>query len=87
MPIRHDALLTRIEDACRLPVTARGAGNILRLGDVTDSVRGIDPYEGVLVGPADPYIRPRRQVPPEASEWKPLLDKTSFVGRYELRWG
>ncbi len=85
--IRHDTLLERIEEACRVRSTGRGAGTILTLDDVTLSAHGIKPYEGVREGPADPYIRSRREVPPGEPAWKPLLDATAFVGHYELRWG
>ncbi len=85
--IHHDTLLDRIEEACQVRSTGRGMRVILTLGDVTDSAHGIKPYEGEREGPANPYIRLRREVPPDAPEWKPLLDKTAFIGRYELNWG
>lgn len=85
--IRHDPLLTHIEMACRVYPTARGEGVILTVGDVAATAHGIKPYEGTRDGPSNPYIQPRREVPPDEPEWKMLLDATAYVGRYEMRWG
>ena len=87
MNFRFDDLLQKIEDACEVPVNGSGAKKVLRLGDITDSSPGIDPYETEADGKANFYIKPRREVPANEAEWKPLLDTTAFVGRYELRWG
>jgi len=85
MNIRYDELLQRIEDACRIPTN--GGTKVLRLGDVTESSPGIDPYKTSKDGRVNLYIKPRRIIPTNETDWKPLLDKTGFVGRYELRWG
>jgi type I restriction enzyme M protein len=85
MNIRYDELLQRIEDACRIPTN--GGTKVLRLGDVTESSPGIDPYKTSKDGRVNLYINPRRIIPTHETDWKPLLDKTGFVGRYELRWG
>lgn len=85
MTIRYDDLLKQIEDACRIRVN--GATKVLRLGDVTDSSPAIDPYKTATEGEANNYIKTRRAIPPDEIEWKPLLDSSSFIGRYELRWG
>ncbi len=87
--IRHDVLLQQIEDACRVPVNSNGGSTtkMLRLGDVTESTQGIIPYKTRAEGQANRYIKPHRQVPPAENNWKPLLDGSAFVGRYELRWG
>lgn len=89
MNIRQDRLLQQIEDACRVPVGANGAEvtKVLRLGDVTDSSQGIIPYKTKAEGAANLYIRPRRSAPLAEGDWKPLLESSGFVGRYELRWG
>lgn len=87
MNIRHDPLLQGIEDACRVPVGSNGATRVLRLGDVTDSSQGIIPYYTRAEGSANPYIRSKSRVPRGEPEWKPLLDASGFIGRYELRWG
>lgn len=92
--IRHDVLMQKIEEACVITVHSNGNGNgngsattkILRLVDVADSTQGIIPYHTKTEGKANPYIRTRRNVPPNEPEWKPLLDGNAFVGRYELRW-
>lgn len=84
--IRHDTLLQQIEDACRVPVNGNGKTKVLRLQDVTESTQGIIPYHTKAEGAANPYIKPRKDVPPDEPEWKPLLDGRSFIGRYELQW-
>lgn len=85
--IRFDALLQKIEDACEVPANGTGAKKVLRLGDVTDSSQGIIPYYTRAEGQANLYIKPRRDVPANELGWKPLLDSSSSVGRYSLRWG
>ncbi len=84
--IRYDALLQQIEDACRIPINGGPATMVLRLGTVTESSQGIIPYKTQEEGKANAYIKPRREVPPTETDWKPLLDGDSFIGRYELRW-
>ncbi len=87
--IRHDTLLQQIEDACRVPTNGNGGNGktkVLRLQDVTESTQGIIPYHTREEGTANLYIRPRRNIPPNKPEWKPLLDGRSYLGRYELRW-
>ncbi len=86
--IRYDALMHRIEEACRLSIQNNGVTTkILRLGDITESSQGIIPYKTKAEGQANLYIKNRRDVPINETDWKPLLDGTSFIGRYELRWG
>ena len=84
MPIRFDALLAQTERACEVP-TPTGP-KVLRLGDVTESTAGIDPYKTEEQGRENKYIKPRTDLY-DRSGWKKLLDTDSFVGRYELRWG
>lgn len=60
---------------------------MLRLKNVTDSSQGIIPYKTEADGKSNLYIRPLRDVPNDAPEWKPLLDSSGFIGRYELRAG
>ncbi len=87
--IRYDALLQQIEDACRVPVNGNGGSTtrVLRLNYVTESTQGIIPYHTKAEGKANSYIKTRRDVPPAEPGWKPLLDSSAFIGRYELRWG
>ena len=90
MDIRRDAIQTAIEAAClvqRKINQAEITTEVLRLGDVTDSSQGIIPYYTKAEGKANLYIKPRRDVPPGENDWKPLLDGSGYVGRYELRWG
>ncbi|HZS75294.1 MAG TPA: N-6 DNA methylase [Ktedonobacteraceae bacterium] len=84
--IRYDDLLQRIEDACKVPVNGNG-NSVLRLNDVTESTQGIIPYETQEEANINLYIKPYRNIPPGEVEWKPLLDGSAFIGRYELRWG
>jgi type I restriction enzyme M protein len=93
--IRHDALLKQIEDACKIPSNGNGSTNgsngthtkTLRLGDITESTQGIIPYEKQEEAQANLFIKPRRDVPYNEASWKPLLDGSAFIGRYEMRWG
>ncbi|MEO6888296.1 MAG: TaqI-like C-terminal specificity domain-containing protein, partial [Ktedonobacteraceae bacterium] len=85
--IRYDALLQQIEQICTIPVNSGSTTKIQRLGDVTESTQGIIPYHTRAEGKTNPYIKPRREVPPNEPDWKPLLDGSAFIGRYELRWG
>jgi type I restriction enzyme M protein len=82
MPIRFDKLLQQIENACK-----NASGDILRLGDVTDSSQGIIPYKTKEDGAKNLYIRPQTLVPRGENDWKPLLDTSGHIGRYDLRWG
>jgi type I restriction enzyme M protein len=84
--IRWTPLLQQIEEACRISTNAESTTQIQRLGDVTDSSAGVDPYPTAAEGKANRYIKPRREVPPNETDWKPLLDSESYIGRYELRW-
>ncbi len=86
--IRYDSLMQQIEDACRIEGNSNGSSRqILRLGNVTDSSPGIDPYKTAVDGQANRYIKPYQNLPVNEDDWKPLLDSSSFVGRYEFRWG
>jgi type I restriction enzyme M protein len=87
--IRYDDLLQRIEHVCRVPLNGNGSSimKVLRLGDITESTQGIIPYKTRTEGQNNYYIKARRELPPHEYDWKPLLDGSSFIGRYELRWG
>ncbi|MHB8598832.1 MAG: N-6 DNA methylase [Ktedonobacteraceae bacterium] len=85
--IRHDALLQQIEEVCRVTVNGGSNTKVQRLIDVAESTQGIIPYHSKAEGKANPYIKTRLNVPQTELDWKPLLDGTAFVGRYELRWG
>lgn len=85
--IRYDSLLQQIEHACLIPANGGSRMKVLRLNDVTESTQGIIPYHTRTEGKANPYIKLIRDVPLNQLDWKPLLDGTAFVGRYELRWG
>ena len=84
---RWSSVLQQTEDACRIPSSSGTGKKVLRLGDITESSAGIDPYATAAEGQANRYIKPRRDVPQNETDWKPLLDTTAFVGRYEVRWG
>ncbi len=86
--IRYDSLMQEIEDVCLIQVKGNGARQkVLRLGDVTESNQGIIVYKTKAESQANLYIKERRNVPSNETDWHPLLDSTSFVGRYQLRWG
>jgi len=85
--IRHDRLLQQIVDICQISTNGGATTKTLRLGDITESTQGIIPYTTQEEGKKNTYIKPRREVPPAETDWKPLLDGSGFVGRYELRWG
>lgn len=85
--IRYDNLLRQIEDACLVAFNGNASMKVQRLNDVTESTQGIIPYHTRVEGKTNLYIRLRRNVPENEPEWKPMLDGTAFVGRYELRWG
>lgn len=82
--IRYDSLMQQIEDACR--IQDNGSTKVLRLNHVTESTQGIKPYSTKAQGQANLYIKPRRDVPANEPDWKPLIDNSSFIGRYEFRW-
>ncbi|MCA1991716.1 MAG: hypothetical protein LDL41_06675, partial [Coleofasciculus sp. S288] len=84
LDIRYDSLMQQIEDACR--IQDNGSTKVLRLNHVTESTQGIKPYSTKAQGQANLYIKPRRNVPANESDWKPLIDNSSFIGRYEFRW-
>ena len=88
MNARLDTLLEKIEAACAVSSTRGNGGDAVarRLGDVTDSSMGIKPFEHEAERLSSAYIEPKRNVPSGEPEWKPYLDGSSFVGRYELRW-
>jgi hypothetical protein len=87
MNIRHDALLQQVEDACRVPA-ASGTGTVVqRLVDIIILNRGIEPYHSREQGNSGAFIKPQRQLAATELHWKPLIDNTGYVGRYELRWG
>ena len=87
MNIRWTPLLTQIEEACRVAVNGGETTTVQRLGDVTDSSVGIDPYRTSIEGKSNLYIQPQSETPANEQEWKPLLDSSAFIGRYEMRWG
>ncbi len=87
MNIRWTPLLQQIEEACRVKIGAGPASRIQLFGDVTQSTQGIIPYKTRADGRANLYIKPRREVPSDGAEWKPLLDGSSYVERYGLRPG
>lgn len=96
MDIRRDAIQSAIEAACivtKKVVVKAGenemefAPEVLHLGDLTDSSQGIIPYKTEADGKANLYIRAQRDVPTNDNVWKPLLDTSGFIGRYEMRWG
>jgi type I restriction-modification system DNA methylase subunit len=95
MDIRRDDIQKAIEAACVVQKKIKdengkpvgyGEPQVLRLGDVTDSNPGIDPYATEAEGKVNPYIKKKSDVPDEESEWKPLLDTASVVNRYSLLW-
>ena len=86
MNIRSNVLFEQVEAACRIPVNDEGGSRILRLGDITDSTQGLLPYHTRAESKGNPYVKPRREVPPNEPFWKPLLDSSSYVGRYEMQW-
>jgi type I restriction-modification system DNA methylase subunit len=83
--IRRDALLQQIEKACHVSVNNGSTTKVLHLNDITKRSQGIIIYETRAERKANLYIRPYRDIPPEEHDWKPLLDGSGFIGRYELR--
>jgi len=84
--IRDNPLRQHIENICRIPVNNGSTTKVLRLGDITESSQGIIVYQTEAEGKANRYIKPYRNLSPAETDWKPLLDGTCFIGRYELRW-
>jgi len=84
--IRWTPLLTQVEEACRITVNGGPATKIQRLGDVSDSSRGIEAFQSSESGPKAPPIKPQRDLTQNERHWKPLIDRHSYIGRYELRW-
>lgn len=83
--IRYDALLKKIEDACQVQKST--GPETLRLGDITESSAGVEPYKTSDQGNENAWIKPFQQISGDSEIWKPLLDGTSSVGRYALQWG
>lgn len=88
MKIRYNTLMQQVEEACRVSINGNMTlTKILRLEDVTESNQGIIVYKTKSNSKANLYVKPRRNLPRNEPDWKPLLDGSGFVGRYELRWG
>jgi type I restriction enzyme M protein len=88
MDIRYNSLMEKIDQACSVTINNNGTNtNIQRLEDVTDSSPGLKPYGTKAASQANLYIRSRRSIPQDETDWMPFLDGSSYVGRYELRWG
>ncbi|MDP5339545.1 MAG: N-6 DNA methylase [Nodularia sp. (in: cyanobacteria)] len=88
MDIRYDSLIQQIEDACHILLSSNSSGNrVQRLEDVTRSSPGLKPYGTKADSQANLYIKPKQAVPSHEHEWKPFLDGSAFVGRFELHWG
>ncbi len=85
--IRSDSLMQQIEEACRLPASNGMTTKILRFGDVIQTSRGVEPYHSREQGKSGIFIKPQRELKEDERHWKPLLDSSSYIGRYELRWG
>ncbi len=85
--IRYDTLLQQIEQVCQVAVNNSSTTMTLQLGAITESSQGVIVYQTRAEGRANRYIKSRREIPPNEAEWKPLLDGSSFIGRYELRPG
>lgn len=86
--IRYDSLVRQIEIACSILIK-NGLTNqkIQTLGDITESTQGIIPYKTKSDGLANLYIKDKRDIEDGDSNWKPLLDTNSSIGRYSLIWG
>ena len=85
--IRWTPLLTQIEEACLFTVHGRPATAIQRIGDVIRTSRGVEPYHSREQGRSSVFIKAQQDLSPAERHWKPLLDSSSHIGRYELRWG
>ena len=84
--IRWTPLLQQIEEACRVSVNGGGVTKVQRLGDVTQTNRGVEPYHSREQGKAGIFVKPQRELTANEQDWKPLLDSSSYISRYELRW-
>lgn len=87
MNMRNDALTTHIEEACWLNVGSELPKTVLRLGDVTESTRGLEPYHSEAQGKARMFVKYKHELSASEAHWKPLLDTESNIGRYEFTWG
>ncbi|MBD2131548.1 N-6 DNA methylase [Sphaerospermopsis sp. FACHB-1094] len=86
--LRYNSLIQQVEEACRVSVNGSTTlTKVLRLEDVTESNQGIIVYETKASSTKNMYVKPRKDLPLNEDDWKPLLDGSGFVGRYELRWG
>lgn len=86
--IRFNILMQQVEEACRVSVNGSTTlTKVLRLEDVTESNQGIIVYKTKASSTRNAYIKPCKDLPLNEPDWKPLLDGSAFVGRYELRWG
>lgn len=86
--IKYDSLVERIENACSVSTNGNGSSTrILQLNDVVLINRGIEPYHSREQGRSSIFVKPQRALADDEQHWKPLLDSTGFIGRYELRWG
>lgn len=86
--ILHDTLMQQIEDVCLVSDSVTPLKKIvLRLGDVSESTRGLEPYHSREQGKASIFVKPQRKLKANEQHWKPLLDSTGYVGRYEMRCG
>ena len=86
--IRYDSLVRQIEIACSILIkNGLTKQKIQTLGDITESTQGIIPYKTKSDGLANLYIKDKRGIEDGDSNWKPLLDTNSSIGRYSLIWG
>ncbi len=85
--IRWTPLLTQIEEVCRVVINGGPSTKIYRIGDVIKTSRGVEPYHSREQGKSGIFIKTQRELSQEEKHWKPLLDSSSYIGRYELRWG
>lgn len=86
--LRYNSLIQQVEETCRVSVNGSTTlTKVLRLEDVTESNQGIIVYETKTSSTKNMYVKSRKDLPPNEDDWKPLLDGSGFVGRYELRWG
>lgn len=83
--IRLTPLVQQIEEACRIS-SGSGTSTIQRLGDVTESSRGLEPYHNSEQGRNSIYVKPKLNLASYEQHWKPLVDSRSYIGRYEFRW-
>ncbi len=91
MNIRSNALLQQIEASCRISigkgaVDERKVEKIQRLDNVVTINRGVEPYHSREQGRSGVFIKPQRELKADEQHWKPLLDSSSHIGRYEMSW-